>query len=63
MESGSYGSDASNALRERLLKNCERLFTFLHHDGVPWNNNLAENAMRRISNFRRMPGAASRKWG
>jgi hypothetical protein len=30
--------------------NRERLITFLHHDGVSWNNNLAENAIRRISN-------------
>src|SRR5260370_5298785 len=39
-----YETDASKALQERLLRNRDRLFTFLHHDGVSWNNNLAENA-------------------
>jgi hypothetical protein len=47
-----YESDASQALQERLLRNRERLFTFLQHDGVSWNNNLAENAIKRISNYR-----------
>ena len=45
-------SDASKALQERLLRNRERLFTFLQHDGVSWNNNLAENAIKRISEYR-----------
>ena len=31
----SFRSDAAAALRERLLKNRDKLFTFLHHDGVP----------------------------
>jgi hypothetical protein len=28
------------------------LFTFLHHDGVSWNNNVVENAIRRFSYYR-----------
>ncbi|WP_409998812.1 hypothetical protein [Bradyrhizobium sp. SZCCHNS2022] len=28
------------------MRNRERLFTFLRHDGVSWNNNLAENAIK-----------------
>jgi hypothetical protein len=55
-----YESDASKALKERLLKNRGRLFTFLHHDGVSWNNSLAENAIKRISNYREDVGEASR---
>lgn len=47
-----YESEASKALRERLLRNRQRLFTFLQHDGVSWNNNLAENAIKRVSNYR-----------
>ena len=31
-----FESDASKALQERLLRNRERLFTFLQHDGVSW---------------------------
>jgi predicted RecB family nuclease len=47
-----YESDASKALQERLLRNRGCLFTFLQHDGVSWNNNLAENAIKRISDYR-----------
>jgi predicted RecB family nuclease len=47
-----YESDASQALQERLLRNRARLFVFLQNDGVSWNNNLAEDAIKRISNYR-----------
>ena len=29
------------------------MFTFLDHDGVPWNNNNAEHAIRRFAKHRR----------
>jgi hypothetical protein len=29
-----------------------RAFTFLQHEGVSWNNNLAENAIKRVSDYR-----------
>jgi predicted RecB family nuclease len=48
----NYESDASKAWQERLLRNRERLFTFLQHDGVSWNNNLAENSIKRIADYR-----------
>ncbi len=48
----TYESDASKALQERLLRNREQLFTFLQHDDVAWNNNLAENAIKRVSEYR-----------
>ncbi|MGJ4960362.1 TM0106 family RecB-like putative nuclease [Bradyrhizobium sp. HKCCYLRH2015] len=47
-----YDSEASKALQQRLLRNRERLFTFLRHDGVSWNNNLAENAIKHVSTYR-----------
>ena len=28
------------------------MFTFLRHDGVPWNNNNAENAIRQFAYYR-----------
>ena len=58
-----YESDASQALQERLLRNRERLFTFLQHDGVSWNNNLAENAIKRISYYREDVGRNVKKAG
>jgi hypothetical protein len=56
-------SDASKALQERLLRNRERLFTFLQHDGVSWNNNLAENAIKRISDYREDVGRSVKEAG
>jgi hypothetical protein len=29
------------------------MFTFLKHDGVPWNNNNAEHAIKRFAKYRR----------
>jgi predicted RecB family nuclease len=48
----SCTSDAAEALRGRLLKGREKLFTFLDHDGVPWNNAIAENAIKRFAYYR-----------
>ena len=47
-----FRSDAAEALRTRLLKYRDKLFTFLRHDGVPWNNNNAENAIRQFAYYR-----------
>jgi hypothetical protein len=45
-------SEAAEAMRKRLLKCQHKLFTFLDHDGVPWNNNNAENAVKRFAQYR-----------
>jgi hypothetical protein len=58
-----YGTDASKALQDRLLKNRDRLFTFLHHDGVSWNNNLAENAIKQIGYYREDVGRSIKEAG
>ncbi|MDI4238734.1 TM0106 family RecB-like putative nuclease [Bradyrhizobium sp. Arg237L] len=56
-------SDASKALQERLCRNRERLFMFLQYDGVSWNNNLAENAIKRISDYREDVGRSIKEAG
>jgi predicted RecB family nuclease len=48
----SFRSEAAEALRQRLLKNRDKLFTFVQYDGVPWNNNNAENAIKRFAYYR-----------
>jgi hypothetical protein len=58
-----YETDASKALQQRLLRNRERLFTFLHHNGVLWNNNPAENAIKRISDLREDVGRSMKEAG
>jgi hypothetical protein len=35
------------------------LFTFLDYDGVPWNNNSAEHAVKRFAFLRRAIGGSS----
>jgi hypothetical protein len=52
VEKRSYRSEAAEALRARLLKNRDKLFTFVRYDGVPWNNNTPENAIRRFAYYR-----------
>jgi hypothetical protein len=47
-----YRSELALAYRQRLLKNHGKLFTFLEYDGVPWNNNNAEHAIKRFAYYR-----------
>src|SRR5262249_24270495 len=48
-----FRSGAAEALRERLLKYEAKLFTFLQYDGIPWNNNNAENAIKQFAYYRK----------
>ena len=52
MAARSFASEAAEALRERLLKYRDKLFTFLRHVAVAWNNNSAENAIKRFAYYR-----------
>ena len=36
-------TETALALKKRIEKNRDKLFTFLNYDGVPWNNNNAEH--------------------
>jgi predicted RecB family nuclease len=46
-------SSLATKYQERFKKNEHRLFTFLDYDGVPWNNNNAENAIKGFAATRR----------
>jgi predicted RecB family nuclease len=48
----SLRSEVAEGLRQRLLKYRDKLFTFTQYDGVPWNNNNAENAIKRFAYYR-----------
>jgi hypothetical protein len=63
LESRSYSSEAAEALRGRLLKYRHKLFTFIDHDGVPWNNNNAENAIKRFAYYREITNGMLRESG
>jgi hypothetical protein len=47
-----YQSPAALGWVERFEKNRNKLFTFLEYDGVPWNNNNAEHAMKAFARLR-----------
>lgn len=49
----SLKSEDGERLRKRMLKYRENLFQFLDHDGVPWNNNNAEHAIKYFARYRR----------
>jgi hypothetical protein len=48
----SFHSEAAAHLQGRITKNRGKLFTFIEHDGVPWNNNNAENAIKYFAYYR-----------
>lgn len=50
--SKDFSSELANKYKKRFQKNGAKMFTFLGHDGVPWNNNNAEHAIKRFAKFR-----------
>lgn len=56
-------SQAAVKLRDRFQKNREKLFTFLDYDGVPWNNNNAEHAVKAFATLRNVIGGCSTEKG
>jgi hypothetical protein len=49
----TYQSEAALKIKERFEKNEDVLFTFLNYDGIPWNNNNAEHAIKAFARLRR----------
>jgi predicted RecB family nuclease len=58
-----FQSEAATSLRDRLIKNQDRLFIFTRHDGVPWNNNNAENAIKRFAKYRQKTSGTLKEVG
>jgi hypothetical protein len=52
-----YKSEVAAGYKKRFEKNRDKLFTFLDHDGVPWNNNNAEHAIKSFARLRNVIGA------
>ena len=49
---GDFRSEIACQYQRRFRKNREKLFEFLHHDNVPWNNNAAEHAVKAFALYR-----------
>jgi hypothetical protein len=48
-----YRTETAAKCKKRFEKNRNTLFTFLDYDGVPWNNNNAEHAIKALVKLRR----------
>lgn len=58
-----YKTELAQKAQERFRKNRGRLFTFLDHDDVPWNNNNAEHAIKAFAGLRRVIDGYSNECG
>jgi predicted RecB family nuclease len=58
-----WESETASKYQKRILKYHDKLFVFLDHDGIPWNNNNAENAIKEFASRRRIIGGASTERG
>jgi hypothetical protein len=54
LESRVYRSELAESYQKRFLKNEGKLFVFLDHDSVPWNNNPAEHAVKGYAYHREL---------
>jgi hypothetical protein len=50
--SKEFTSQVAGKYGNRMEKYGVRMFAFLDHDGVPWNNNNAEHAIKRFAKYR-----------
>jgi len=48
-----YSSPHAISFKNRFDKNRNKLFTFLKYDGIPWNNNNAEHAVKPVVKHRK----------
>ena len=49
----AFTSELANKYKKRFEKSGEKMFTFLEHDGIPWNNTNAEHAIKFFAKHRR----------
>ena len=56
IEGREYGLDATKTYQKRFVRYRESLFRFLDEDGIPWNNNTGERAIRHLAVQRKISG-------
>ena len=54
IEARALDSEVTRTLKKRMLKYKVEMFSFLDHDGIPWNNNNAEHAVKHFAKYRRV---------
>ncbi|HTV42303.1 MAG TPA: IS66 family transposase [Candidatus Sulfotelmatobacter sp.] len=63
IERVDWQSEAAIKCKDRFDRNRDKLFTFLNYDGIPWNNNNAEHAIKAFARIRDVIGGASTEKG
>ena len=63
LEFSDYQSEVALKCKDRLERNRYTLFTFLNYDGVPWNNNNAEHAVKAFARLRDVIAGTSTEKG
>lgn len=56
IEGREYGLDVTKTYQKRFVRYRESLFRFLDEDGIPWNNNTGERAIRHLAVQRKISG-------
>jgi hypothetical protein len=59
----TFKSEVARNYQRRIAKYQDKLFVFLEHDGIPWNNNNAEHAIKRFAFLRKVIGGSSTEKG
>ena len=49
----NFESELAVAYQKRFIKYKEKLFLFLNHDSIPWNNNNAEHSIKPFAKWRK----------
>lgn len=57
----AYECDVTTKYQKRFVRYRESLFAFLEEDGIPWNNNTAERAIRHLAVQRKISGSFRRR--
>ena len=55
--SRTYRSEPVRIYQKRFRRYRQSLFTFLEYDGIPWNNNMGERALRHLTVQRKISGS------
>jgi hypothetical protein len=53
----AYQEEVTQKYQKRFLRYRESLFRFLEEDNIPWNNNMAERAIRHLAVQRKISGS------
>ena len=61
IDSREYSLDVTKKYQKRFVRYRESLFRFLEEDGIPWNNNGAERAIRHLAVQRTISGMFFRR--